>query len=137
MATNPLTQSYTAQNSGRASLMQSARGDLAGQISDYLAQTPAKQIAGGRRNDLSSRSMALNSTRRGENKSVALEVLGGQIPRSKIDYAFEISDIVESSQKYSGKIGSTFIPSLQKPLAKTFQKDNKSDFVSSVQKANS
>jgi len=49
-----------------------------------------------------------------------------------------IKDIIDAGQRCAGKIGSTFIPTLQKPMSYTFQKDSgKRDFVNAIQRANS
>ena len=49
----------------------------------------------------------------------------------------DVRDIINSGQKCSLKIGSTFVPTLQKPMSYTFQKNKNQDFVSTVQRGNS
>lgn len=65
-----------------------------------------------RRNEALSRSVAVSSTR-----SVAMDVLANNMSGSakreiRGGSAIEIRDIIESSQKCSHKIGSTYIPVL-------------------------
>ena len=72
-----------------------------------------------RRNEALSRSVAVSSTR-----SVALDVINNTGPVNKREMrggsAIEIRDIIESSQKCSHKIGTAFVPVLQKPMSYTF-----------------
>ena len=52
--------------------------------------------------------------------------------------AIEIKDIIASGEKCAMKVGTTFIPTLNKPMSNTFQKDaGKRDFVNAIQRANS
>ena len=104
-------------------------------------QSPRMTQAGNRsrRNDLLSHSVALSSTR-----SVAMEVLGTssrltahQTRNMRGGSQIEVRDIIDASQKCSHKIGSSFVPTLQKPMSYTFQKNKNQDFVSSVQRGNS
>ena len=73
-----------------------------------------------RRNEALSRSVAVSSTR-----SVAMDVLANNMSGSakreiRGGSAIEIRDIIESSQKCSHKIGTAFVPVLQKPMSYTF-----------------
>lgn len=95
---------------------------------------------GSRRNGPLSRSLAVSSTRT-SNRSAALEMLNNSVSQTRNHgrggSAIEIRDIIENSQKYSHKIGASFIPALQKPMSYTFQKNTGKDFVSAIQKSNS
>jgi len=84
--------------------------------------------------------MAVTSDR-GSVRSSALQMLGGDSAAKgrhrRGESAIEIRDIIASGERCAGKIGSTFIPTLQKPMTYTFQKDvGKHDFVNAITRGN-
>ena len=107
-------------------------------IQDFLAQSTGRSktdAQGSRRNDILSKSMAAPSERSSGTRSVAFEVLGsktGTKGRNGLAYtSIDMKDIVNAQNRE--KIGTTFVPSIQKPMSFTFQKDKgKHDFVNAI-----
>lgn len=83
------------------------------------------------------------SSQQDSKRPSAFEIIGSSVGsarhhRKGVHSTIEVKDIIESGQRYANKIGSTFVPTLQKPMTYTFQKDSgKRDFVSAVTRANS
>ena len=135
---SPLNASIDSGIAGAAAA-NSPRGDnaLSGpKVSDYLGQAHSalQSENHSRRNEKLSRSMAISS--RTSNHSVAFEVLGSRVggtaAHQRGGSAIDIREIIDSSQRCAQKIGGVYIPSLQKPMTYTFQKNKGKDFVSSI-----
>lgn len=83
------------------------------------------------------------ASERSSKRSTAFEILGSAAGSTRhnrrgLSSTIDIKDLIESSERYSNKIGSPFIAPLNKPMTYTFQKDSgKRDFVSATIRANS
>ena len=81
------------------------------------------------------------SSRHSDAKSSTFQVLGNTMTsgrNARVGSSIEVADIIASGERCSQKIGTTFIPQFNKPMANTFQKDaGKRDFVNAIQRANS
>ena len=145
---SPINVNFSALNSPR---------EVTGpNLKEFLMASPrlpGNDHGGGgshRRNDALSKSLAISSTKGGSIKSSGgpgsqFGIVGTTIPSARehrrrgLDFShIQIKDIIESGEKCSNKIGSTYVPVLNRPQVHAFMKDEgKRDFVNAIQRANS
>ena len=91
------------------------------------------------RNDALSKSLAVTerSSKRFADFEVQSSRVGGSGKHNRATTSIDIKEIVSAGQRCAGKIGITFVPTLEKTMTYTFQKDQgKRDFVNAIQRMN-